>query len=33
VFWCFGVLMLVLAGLSSMLEHRALWQAWETAKA
>lgn len=31
--WCFGVLMLVLAGLSSMLEHRALWQAWEAAKA
>jgi len=29
--WCFGALMLVLAALSSLLDHRALWQAWERA--
>jgi len=31
--WCFGALMLVLTVLSSLLDHRALWQAWEAAQA
>ncbi len=30
--WCFGTLMLVLTVLSSLLDHRALWQAWEAAR-
>lgn len=29
--WCFGALMLVLTALSSLLDHRALWQAWDKA--
>ena len=29
--WCFGILMLVLAALSSLFDQRALWQAWEAA--
>jgi len=31
--WCFGALMLVLTVLSSGIEHRALWKAWEKAQA
>ena len=30
--WCFGTLMLVLTVLSSLLDHRSLWQAWEAAR-
>ncbi|MBK5914562.1 paraquat-inducible protein A [Rhodocyclus purpureus] len=30
--WCFGALMLVLAVLSSLLDHRVLWRAWEAAR-
>ena len=30
--WCFAALMLVLSWLSSILDHRALWQAWEAAR-
>jgi paraquat-inducible protein A len=29
--WCFGGLMLVLAALSTVLDHRTLWQSWERA--
>lgn len=31
--WCFGALMLLLALLSSTLDHRELWNAWEAAEA
>ncbi|WP_295002344.1 paraquat-inducible protein A [uncultured Dechloromonas sp.] len=31
--WCFGALMLVLSVLSSILDHQALWSAWEAAEA
>ena len=30
--WCFGGLMLVLAALSTVLDHRTLWQSWEMAR-
>lgn len=30
--WCFGALMLVLSALSSMLDHREIWNAWEAAR-
>jgi len=30
--WCFGTLMLVLTVLSSLFDHRTLWQAWEAAQ-
>ena len=31
--WCFGILMLILAALSSLFDPRALWLAWEAAPA
>lgn len=31
--WCFGGLMLVLSMLSSIIDRRALWEAWEAAEA